>query len=250
MKHLVCTLIACLLLCGALVAQAAEGEAFARVTAAEGEVRAGPGVAYRVIYRAQRGEAFVLRARENSGYWLQVVLADGRTGFLLGDTVEVIAAGESSEGLTKPGFFAPPALASANGGMTALGGLFDGHAYAEVRPSFVLDPSLSIDPYVGLSLASSGRSLLYGAGATLNIVPSWAIAPYLHLGSGGYHFSPNQDAFVPSHKDTFHLRAGGGLLVSLRWRLLFRIEATNTILFTADSYANVQTYTAGFGTYF
>jgi hypothetical protein len=225
-------------------------EVFARVTEAEGEVRAGPGVSYRVIHHAVRGDAFLLEGRETTGYWLRIVLPDGRTGYILGDTVEVLAPGEGEEAPAGPGFFSPPALQSANGGMTLMAGVFDWAAYAELRPSFVLAPTLSIDPYIGMSLPSSGRTLHYGAGVTLNVIPDWAFAPYLHMGGGGYHFTPNEDAFVPRDKDMFHLRVGGGLLVSLRWRVLFRLEAMNTILFTTDFHQNAQSYTAGFGTYF
>jgi hypothetical protein len=164
--------------------------------------------------------------------------------------VEVILPGAGEEAPSGPGFFAPPALQTATGGMTLMGGLFDGDAFAELRPAFLLAPNLSLDPYVGLSLPSSGRGLLYGAGATVNVVPEWAIAPYLHVGGGGFHFEPNEDAFVPGAKDNFHLRAGGGVLISLRWRVLFRIEATNTIVFNTDHHDNAQSYTAGFGTYF
>jgi hypothetical protein len=51
-------------------------------------------------------------------------------------------------------------------------------------------------------------------------------------------------------RDWFQARAGGGVLISLRWRVLFRLEATNMVLYTEDAYQNVQTYLAGLGTYF
>jgi hypothetical protein len=38
--------------------------------------------------------------------------------------------------------------------------------------------------------------------------------------------------------------------VSLRWRIILRLEATHTVLFDADSYDNVQSYVAGLGSYF
>jgi uncharacterized protein YgiM (DUF1202 family) len=59
-----------------------EEDAFARVIVAETELRAGPGVSHRVIYRAHRGETFLIQTRETSGYWLQVLMADGRTVYV------------------------------------------------------------------------------------------------------------------------------------------------------------------------
>ena len=44
--------------------------------------------------------------------------------------------------------------------------------------------------------------------------------------------------------------AGGGLLVSLRWRILLRLEAMHLVLFDSDYKRNAQSYVAGFGTYF
>ena len=79
--------------------------------------------------------------------------------------------------------------------------------------------------------------------------PDWPIAPFVHIGGGGMHEDPN-DEFVRSAADFYHARAGGGFLISLRWRILLRAEANNTILFTEDSYTNVQTYYGGLGTYF
>jgi uncharacterized protein YgiM (DUF1202 family) len=228
----------------------ADTEAFVRVFVEQSEFRAGPGVSYRVIYRAHRGEAFPVIGRESSGYWFGVYLPDGRVAYALGDTVEVIAVGEDDASVNRPGFFAPPALDEASGGMTLAGGVFDLEAYAEAKAVIVLAPALSLEPYAGLVMSPAGRGLLYGGGVTFNLVPDFAIAPYLHLGGGGFKFFANEDAFLPNDEATFHARAGGGVLVSLRWRILMRLEATNTVLFTADSNHNVQSYVAGLGTYF
>jgi hypothetical protein len=59
-----------------------------------------------------------------------------------------------------------------------------------------------------------------------------------------------KDEFVRQERKWFHARAGGGLLVSLRFRVSLRLEAANMVLFQEDDYQNVQSYTAGLGTYF
>src|SRR3954468_21871064 len=94
-----------------------EDDAFARLIVAETDLRAGPGVSHRVIYHAHRGETFLIQTRETSGFWLQVAMPDGRTAYVLGDTVEAVAVGEDApDAPSKPGFFAPPALQQAKGG--------------------------------------------------------------------------------------------------------------------------------------
>lgn len=224
-------------------------EIFARVIVAETDLRAGPSVAQRVIYRAERGETFAVQGREASGFWLRVYLDDGRTAYILGDTVETVAL-DAEEAPSTPGFFAPPLLTEAHGGMAMTAGIFDRQAYTEIKPAIVLGPSIALEPYAGLSLTSAGRGLLFGGGAMVNLAPDWSIAPYVHVGGGGFRFFPNDDAFVPEKRTTFHARAGGGLLLSLRWRILLRLEASNTVLFTADSNTNAQSYVGGLGTYF
>jgi uncharacterized protein YgiM (DUF1202 family) len=245
-----------LVLLGVLLAPAGawaaedEEDAYARVVVAEAELRAGPGVSHRVIYRAPRGETFLIATRETAGFWLQVTLPDGRTGFVLGDTVEPVAADEDSvEALRKPGFFAPPALQDANGGFAMMAGVFDLAGYVELRPGWVIAPAIALEPYVGLALKNDSRRLIYGGAGTLNLLPDKALAPFVTIGAGGMYEDP-KDEFVRPSRKWFHARAGGGFLVSLRFRVSLRLEAANMVLFEEDDYENVQSYAAGLGTYF
>jgi hypothetical protein len=113
----------------------------------------------------------------------------------------------------------------------------------------VIGPAIAFEPYLGLALQEEARRFIYGGAATLNLAPDWSIGPFVTIGVGGVREDP-RDEFVRRSKKSFHSRAGGGLLVSLRWRVLLRFEAANVVLFTEDSHANVQSYTAGLGTYF
>jgi hypothetical protein len=243
-------LLACVLAVSSAASAAEDRDVFARVVVAETELRAGPGVSYRVIHRAVRGETFVVETRETKGFWLEVLLPDGRTAYVLGDTVSAISAEEDPEaGFSKPGVFAPPALQTARGGFAMMAGIYDGEGYAELRPALVIAPAIAFEPYVGLSLQLDRRKILYGASGTLNLAPDWAIAPFFQIGAGGVLDDP-KDEFVGEERRWFHARAGGGLLVSFRLRLLFRLEASNVVLFTEDDYHNTQAYLAGLGTYF
>lgn len=244
------------LLCSALLgvspaAYAADDEdAYARVVVAEAELRAGPGVSHRVIYRAPRGETFLIATRETAGFWLQVTLPDGRTGYVLGDTVEPVAAGDdSAESARKPGFFAPPALSDAHAGFAMMAGVYDRAGYVELRPGWVIAPAIALEPYIGLSLKEDSRRIVYGGAGTLNLLPDQAIAPFVTIGGGGMYEQP-KDEFVRETRKWFHARAGGGVLVSLRFRVSLRLEAANMVLFQEDDYQNVQSYVAGLGTYF
>src|SRR5262249_9672071 len=119
-----------------------------------------------------------------------------------------------------------------------------------IKPAWVLAPQVAIEPYAGIVLSTEGRRFLYGGGGTLNFAPDWAIAPYVHLGAGGLTTSPNQDAHGLRGGTVAHSRPGGGLLISLRWRILLRIEGMYVVLFDPDSKKNAPSFTAGLGTYF
>jgi len=86
--------LACLI-GGAAAARAAdsetEPEAFARIIVDAAELRTGPGVSYRVIYLAHRGETLAVDGRPSTGFWLRVLLRDGRAAYVLGDEVQPFA---------------------------------------------------------------------------------------------------------------------------------------------------------------
>jgi hypothetical protein len=234
------------------VSAADEGDpdVFVRVVVAETELRAGPGVNYRVIQRVHRGDAFLVETRETSGYWMAILLPDGRSAFVLGDTVQPIAVDEGSpDAPDKPGFFAPPALSNARGGLALMGGAYDRAGYTEIRPALVIAPAIAFEPYAALALKSDSRRIIYGGAFALNFAPDYPVAPFVVLGAGGMREQPKGDR-IRKERSWFSARVGGGLLVSLRFRLLLRLEVSDFVMFTEDRYRNVQSYAGGLGSYF
>jgi hypothetical protein len=262
MRRLASALVAvvALLVVSAQARAADEPEAFARVVVDQADVRTGPGVSYRIVYSAHRGETLALDGRPGGGFWLRVLLPDGRVGYALGDEVQPFSVrpGEP-EAPSRPGFFAPPPLTGARGGLAILGGVLSipvqggaklQYGYLEARPSIVVDRTLSLDGFVGDALTADGAEILYGAGATVYLAPSWPICPFVGIGGGGLSVFPNADSFVLKREDLYAARAGGGVLLALRWRILIRLEVTNLTLFSADSFKNAQSYAGGLGVYF
>lgn len=237
-----------------------EPEAFAKVVVESADLRTGPGVSFRVIHTAHRGETLALDGRPGSGFWLKVLLPDGRSAYVVGDEVQPFAVRPGEDGApSRPGVFAPPPLEGARGGLAIVGGILsipvaDGsvqrQGYLEARPSLVLHKTVSIDGFIGDALTSDGSQILYGGGVTVYLAPSWVVSPFVSIGGGGLSVFPNSDSFVLKRQDFYIARAGGGVLMALRNRILFRLEASNLSVFTADSYKNAQTYLGGFGVYF
>lgn len=237
-----------------------EPEAFARVVVDSAEMRSGPGVSYRVIYTAQRGETLAIDGRLGAGFWLRIVLPDGRVAYALGDEVQTFAvsAGEP-DAPSRPGLFATPPLEGAHAGLAIVGGVLSipiadnstrAFGYIEARPSIVVHRTVTLDGWIGDALTADGAQILYGGGATINFAPAWAICPFLGIGGGGLAIRPNADSFVLKKQDLYVARAGGGILMALRGRILVRLEVTNMTLFASDSFKNAQTYSGGFGVYF
>ena len=237
-----------------------EPEAFARVVVDAAELRSGPGVSYRVISTAHRGETLALDGRPGGGFWLRVLLPDGRAAYALGDEVQPFAVrpGEP-DAPSRPGIFAPPPLEGARGGLAIIGGVLaipitdkgtQAFGYIEARPSLVLHKTISLDGFLGDALTADGSQVLYGAGVTVHLAPSWPVSPFVGVGGGGLSVFPNSDSFVLKRQDLFAARAGGGLLLALRGRILVRLEVTNLTLFLADTFKNAQTYAGGLGVYF
>lgn len=236
-----------------------ETEAFARVIVDSADLRTGPGVSYRTVITARRGEMFALEGRPGTGFWLRVVLPDGRIAFVLGDEVQPFSVKAREGGPRRPGLLAPPPLEGAHGGLAIMGGMFRGptfdgsvqsFGYMEARPSVVLHKTLSLDGFVGDALTVDGQQLLYGGGATVYLAPDFALCPFVALGGGRLSVFPSSDSFVLRRQDLMLARAGGGVLFALRNRILVRLEASNLTLFQADSYKNAQTYAGGLGVYF
>jgi hypothetical protein len=251
-----------------LADDAVEPEAFARVVVDSADLRTGPGVSYRVLDTAHRGETFALDGRPGTGFWLRVLLPDGRAAYALGDEVQPFAVNPRDEsGPSRPGLFAPPPLQGSRGGLALVGGVLSipqagaaiqRYGYVEARPSLVLHKTVSLEGFVGDGLTSDGAQLLYGGGLAIYLAPDWPVCPFVGLWAGGLSVLPSQTSFVNGvsadgrlkREDLYLARAGGGILLALRNRILVRIEATNLSLFTAESYKNAQTYSGGLGVYF
>ena len=249
----------------ATVHAAADVDAFARVVVESAEVRSGPGLASRTIAVLDRGATIAVDRRGSDQYWLKVTLEDGRSGWLLGDDVEVYAIREDEpDRPSRPGLFAPPPLVGAHGGLSLLGGVLGSRivdsggssayvaadGYFEARPTWVLAPQISLESFAGISRTDDGSLFLVGGWAVVHLLPDLAIDPYLGAGGGYLWSKANADSFAVRDDHVSVARAGGGVLFGLRGRILVRLEATNLTLFSPDRFKNVQTFLGGLGVYF
>lgn len=256
-----CAALSVALACPLVVAaDESDPDAYARVVVDSAELRTGPGIGYRVIADAHRGETFALDGRPTPGFWLRVFLTDGRTAYLLGDEVQPFAVTRGDHDVpSRPGFLAPPPLQGSHGGLALVGGLLSlpvatggvqRFGYVEARPSVLVHKTIALEGFVGDGLTSDGAQLLFGGGVAIYLAPDWPVCPFVGLSAGGLSIVPSPDSFVLKRETLYLAREGGGLLFALRNRILVRLEVTNLSLFSADAYKNAQTYSGGLGVYF
>ena len=140
---------------------------------------------------------------------------------------------------SRPGFFAPPPLEGSRGGLALIGEGSSASRAARASPSATATsrpgprwcctrPS-ALEGFIGDGLTSDGAQLLYGGGVGIYLAPTWAICPFVDLAAGGLSVIPNQTSFVLKRGDYYVARAGGGILLALRNRILVRIEATQPL---------------------
>jgi hypothetical protein len=225
---------------------------YARVVVDRAEVRAGPSATYRRVYAARRDEVFPVRGRATSGFWFQVELPDGTTGFIRGDVVynHEIGPSQHSSGRFLPEVFAPPPLLEAHGEIALVGGVLGGGGLIAVRPSWLLDPSFGFELTAGAAVARRGRLLLATLGPVVNLFPRSPIVPFFTVAAGVIASSPNADTFLLDAGSVTGITAGAGLRIGFRFRLTLRLEARTYVLFETDRYVRQEEFSAGLTVFF
>jgi hypothetical protein len=229
-------------------AQAQGGtEVHARVVVDSAEIRAGPGASYRKLYTAHRDEVFPLRSRAARGYWFEVELPDGTTGFVRGELVynSEVSEREATGGRFLPQLFAPPPLAEARGEIALCFGALGSGGMVALRPSWLIAPSFGIEVTGGAAVAQGGRLFMAMIGPVVNLFPRSPVVPFFNLAGGLIASSPNADTFLLRGGNVTGLAAGAGLRIGFRYRLTLRLEARSYVFFETDRYVREEELSAG-----
>lgn len=236
----------------------ADAEAYLRVIAQQGPVHTGPGPGYREVYNAKRGDVFEVVERGTRGYWFQIRLEDGTTGWILGDLVYPFEVGEQEEpgvmgrlwrGIRR-NVLGPPPIPYADVEISFSAGLLDGEGLFLFRPSWIIDPYFAIDAFAGLSPRAEKDIFTAGLGWTLRLVPGAHIGPYISAAIGAAHIRPKADNFVDVKETIMALNAGGGIEITFKKQITLRIDARNWTLFDPDQANNGQEYSGGLAIFF
>jgi hypothetical protein len=245
-------LVAALVLVPSSAAAEDNADPYARVIVEHATVRAGPGVGFRSVYQAQRGEVFPLHARASEGYWFQIELPDSTLGWIAGDTVynHEVGSDEAHGGRFLPWLLAPPPLPGARGEIAITAGLLGSGGMLAVRPTVLLDPAFGFELSAGAAVAAGGRLLMGTVGPIVNVFPSSPVMPFATLQAGVTISSPNADTFLLESGGLATLSGGIGLRIGFRWRLTLRLEAREHVFFEADRSVAEKELSAGLTVFF
>ena len=236
----------------------AGADPYLRVIAQKTPVRTGPGLGYREVYVADRGQVFAVLERGTRDYWFKVELEDGTSGWILGDTVDPFEVGEPED----PGAFrrmgrairrailGPPPTPYASIGLSFSAGILDREGVFMLRPSWLIDPYWAIEGFAGLSPRSEKDIYLGGLGFVLRLVPGAVVGPYASLAIGAAHIRPKVDNFIDKQETLMALGAGGGVEITFKKQITLRLDARNWSLFNQNHANNGQEYSGGLAIFF
>ncbi|HEX5661851.1 MAG TPA: hypothetical protein VFX59_31885 [Polyangiales bacterium] len=231
-------------------AQPDSNDSYARIVTNSAALRAGPGPGFRILQVARRDDTFRVQGRASAGYWLELELAGGGSAYVQGDAVWLFDTSEQPVARQSWGIFAPPPLLRARGELAFSFGALRGNGFLAVRPSYLLAPSFGFEANLGASVGSLGRLFLIGAGAIVNLFPSWPVVPFVVAGGGTVRAAPNSDAFIFESGGRSMLYGGGGLRFGFKHRLIVRVEARGYAFFDADRRIAQQEISGGLSAFF
>ena len=235
----------------------AAADAFLRVISQDAPVHSGPGLEYREIYSARRGDVFEVLERGTMGYWFKVELDDGTTGWIYGDLVFPFERNDADAGLfTRMGrairraVLGPTPLGFARVEISFSAGVLDREGLFLLRPAWIIDRHFAIEGFGGLSPRQQKDIFIGGLGLTLRLAPGAVIGPYVHAGFGAAHIRPKADNFTDPEETLYSMVAGGGFEITFKKQITLRLDFRNWTIFDPNQSSNGQEYTSGLAIFF
>lgn len=244
----------------AAASSSARADAYVRVIAQRAPIHTGPSASYRELYTAERGEVFVVQERGTKGYWFRVELEDGTTGWIFGELVfpfEVVDGDDA--GLVtrmwrsiRRAILGPSPVAFSDVEISFSAGVLNREGVFMLRPAWLIDKYLAIEPLLGLSPQKTKDLFLGGLGLTLRMIPGAVLGPYVHVGVAAVHARPKVDNNLNGDKEEtlMALTSGGGFELTFKKQITVRMDFRNWTIFDPDQAFNAQEYTGGLAIFF
>lgn len=214
-----------------------------RVMATTVPVHAGPGGSFRQLGSVGKGQVFKALGRSSDGAWYLIRLTRGTAGWVLAELVwpfEIIDSNfvSDTEGWLYKNLVAPSLLKDGSVTLSMSGGVMGTDGSFMARLGYMPSRHWLVEFMAGQSMSHLGGVLIYGAELLVNIAPWQTLVPFAALGLGAATTVPNSQAELFTWNTRPLISAGGGLLLSLRGDLVFRLEARELMAMSSDDVWN------------
>jgi len=237
-------------------ARADEDEALVRIIAEKANVHTGPGFSFRTVYVASQGEVLAATARATESHWFRVRLPDGTYGWVLGDQVFPLQVdtnaphqGPSWGSRFVDAVFSPAPWLDGHVGLAFSAGALGHQTGFLFRPSYVFEPHIAIEAFLGESVGNQVDVFYFGAGANVLLFPQSPVTPFLGAAGGVAQGRSKVDQI--SAPGTYALiNAGGGLLLAVKKRLILRGDVRHYVVFDPNHIQSFQEFSGALAVIF
>ncbi len=221
-----------------------------RVMVTSVPVHAGPGGSYRHVGTVGKGQVFSALDRSSDGAWYLIRLTRGTSGWVLAELVwpfEIIDSNPitDAQGWLYKNILAPSLLKDGAISLYLGGGVLGSNGTFMTRFGYLPSRHWSIELMAAQSMSRLGGVLVYGAELIIPVAPWQTLVPFAAVGAGGATTLPNTQAELFGWNTRPLISAGGGLLLSLRGGLIFRLDARELFAMSSDDVWDELSMTCG-----
>ena len=214
------------------------------------EIHTGPSAGYPIFHVIDRGtEVSIIRRKTN---WFKIQTKDGKTGWASRDQMRetLLPGGEKFKvvELDQEDFTSRKWILGVTGGEFASAPvftLFTGYSFTE---------NLAAEVHFGESVGNASSSTFIKANVVMQPLPDLKYSPYLTLGLGKIEISSSATLISKNSEDDSFVQVGLGLQRYISRSFLFRLEANEYVIFSANSTSNsnevVNEWKFGFAVFF
>jgi hypothetical protein len=237
---------------GSVLAEESQAEPLQRVRIADPfvDLHTGPGGGYPVFHIIERGEIIAVIQRRTS--WFKVRYKDNIEGWV---SIEQMSATLSLQGeqtrfkdMTQDDFI------KRHWEVGIMAGNFGGATALTTYASYLFNKGFAVEFALSQAIGNVSSSLLYNIGLVMQPFPEWRVSPYFHFGTGIIDVDPKATLIQPRDRSNQFSNIGIGGRVYLTKQIIFRLEYSEYIIFSArvdnDTNEDIKEWKAGFAVFF
>jgi Bacterial SH3 domain/Outer membrane protein beta-barrel domain len=229
-----------------------QSETYQKVKIADpyADMHTGPGGGYPIFHVVQRGEIVEVIQRRTS--WFKIRKSEDLIGWVsieqMSETISPVGEKTEFTDVTQEDFI------KRHWELGVMGGSFGGATALTGYAAYLFNKGLSAEFAVSRAIGNASSSFLYNIGLVMQPFPEWRVSPYFHIGTGIIDVDPNTTLIQPRDRTNQFSNIGIGARIYLTKQIIFRLEYSEYILFSArvdnDDNEDINEWKAGFAVFF